>query len=127
MDQSNSGDRIERDAEVIAGAAADIEKQRAVELAAQGEEARIDAEMAELAHKRAAQEHARAGAHDAIVSDEKRIAEADRDLKEALAAGGSGGDHGGGDHGGDGHDGGSGSSGGPGPKNPPVVPPRRVG
>ncbi|MER2291058.1 hypothetical protein ABS770_22645, partial [Methylobacterium brachiatum] len=87
MQDGNKQDRIQHDAADIVEAATDIERQRAIELDARSETARIDAEMAELARRRVIQEDAATKAHAAIAADERRIAEDDRDIRDALNGG----------------------------------------
>lgn len=118
--QDDKQDRIQRDAADIAATATDIEGQRTIEMGARSKMAEIDAQIEELKRQEVEQEGVATKAHTAIVADERRIAEDDRDLREALNGGGppappstqpsppT-------------------ESPAPGPGNPPVVPPRRVG
>ena len=125
MDDNND-DRIQRDAEEIALAAVDIERQRSVESAGEARERDIDAQITELQHDRAQVDAERRSAHDREVADEKVIADRDRDLREVLGGIGSS-NAGSGGPGGPGGGPVPGPGPAPGPGGPPVVPPRRVG
>ena len=87
MEDPTPSDRIERDAEEIARAAADAREQRETELGAGSKVKSIEAEIAKLAHERDEAAATRDKAHEAIVQDEHRIADADRDMRDALGNG----------------------------------------